>query len=472
MYAARLLILNTSRKMMRQLFILCLFLMCAGCSPAHTQLAGRIVNYHGEVVRICLEGQAERRDTLKVDSLGNFAFVPRTTEGQIYEISVKDHNPWIPVYIAGGDQVGVELTLQPDKQVTATFSGDRLAENRYLQAYNAVTNSRKWYSPEMSSLSFKAYREKVEEMKHDLQQQLEQVKDAGLCGQWAVRQHLMLQEQLAAYYWRNAYQRGEEEAPEDADYVAFVQSLDLDNPEECNSEILRNVISWTLAQDKEADQKEHDVLYLNTLDRLVSNPEIKNREATAYVLGKFQFFSGMGLDGMMERYNAICTNDSLRQAVNAEFAEYMRAYGNLMPGKVAPDFEMSDVNGKKCRLSDLKGKYLFIDFWATWCAPCREEIPHMAKLQEHFAGDSRIALVSISVDANVKTWKKFLEKEQPAWAQYVVDAENNAILDKEYRIFGIPHFTLLDPEGRFVQYSFSRPSFPGCLEEIERIIGK
>ena len=457
---------------MRQLFILCLFSMCAGCSPAHTQLAGRIANYHGEVVRICLEGQAERRDTLKVDSLGNFVFVPQTQEqGQIYEISVKDHNPWIPVYIAGGDQVGVELTLQSDKQVTATFSGDRLAENRYLQAYNAVTNSRKWYSPEISSLSFKAYREKVEKMKHDLQQQLEQVKDAGLCGQWAVRQHLMLQEQLAAYYWRNAYQRGEE-APEDADYVAFVQSLDLDNPEECNSEILRNVISWTLAQDKEADQKEHDVLYLNTLDRLVSNPEIKNREATAHVMGKFQFFSGMGLDGMMERYNAICTNDSLRQAVNAEFAEYMRAYGNLMPGKVAPDFEMSDVNGKKCRLSDLKGKYLFIDFWATWCAPCREEIPHMAKLQEHFAGDSRIALVSISVDANVKTWKKFLEKEQPAWAQYVVDAENNAILDKEYRIFGIPHFTLLDPEGRFVQYSFSRPSFPGCLEEIERIIGK
>ena len=470
MYAARLLILNTSRKMMRQLFILCLFLMCAGCSPAHTQLAGRIVNYHGEVVRICLEGQAERRDTLKVDSLGNFAFVPRTTEGQIYEISVKDHNPWIPVYIAGGDQVGVELTLQPDKQVTATFSGDRLAENRYLQAYNAVTNSRKWYSPEMSSLSFKAYREKVEEMKHDLQQQLEQVKDAGLCGQWAVRQHLMLQEQLAAYYWRNAYQRGEEEAPEDADYVAFVQSLDLDNPEECNSEILRNVISWTLAQDKEADQKEHDVLYLNTLDRLVSNPEIKNREATAYVLGKFQFFSGMGLDGMMERYNAICTNDSLRQAVNAEFAEYMRAYGNLMPGKVAPDFEMSDVNGKKCRLSDLKGKYLFIDFWATWCAPCREEIPHMAKLQEHFANDKRIKLISISWDYTQEVWLDYLKKRPATWAQYIVDKKNMDFMKKEYRMTFIPRFLLLDPEGRIISIEFARPSDPECVQILEEII--
>ena len=455
---------------MKLLFILCLFSMCAGCRPAHTQLTGHIANYHGEVVRICPEGQAERRDTLAVDSLGNFTFVPRTAEGQIYEISVKDHNPWIPVYMVGGDQVGVELTLQPDKQITATFSGDRLAENEYLQAYNAIINSREWYSPEISSLPFKAYRGKVEGMKQDLQEQLEQVKDAGLRGQWAVRQHLMLQEQLAAYYWRNAYRYGEEEAPEDADYVAFMQSIDLNDPAECNSEILRNVISWTLSQDKDAAPKDYDVLFLNTLDRLVSNPEIKNREATAYVMGQFQFFSGMGLDGMMERYNAICTDDSLRQAVNVEFAEYMRVYGNLMPGKMAPDFEMTDVNGKKCRLSDLKGKYLFIDFWATWCAPCREEIPHMAKLQEHFAGDSRIALVSISVDANVKTWKKFLEKEQPAWVQYVVDAENNAILDKEYRIFGIPHFTLLDPEGRFVQYSFARPSFPGCLEEIERII--
>ena len=455
---------------MKLLFILCLFSMCAGCRPAHIELKGHISNYHGEVVRICPEGQAERRDTLKVDSLGNFVFVPQTQEqGQIYEISVKDHNPWMPVYIAGGDQVGVELTLQPDKQVTATFSGDRLAENRYLQAYNAVTNSREWYSPEISSLPFKAYREEVKKMEQDLQQQLGEVKDAGLREQWAVRQHLMLQEQLTAYDWRNAYRHGEEEVPEDADYVAFVQSLDLNNPEECSSGMLQDVISWTLAQDKEAAQKDYDVLFLNTLDRLVSNPEIKNREATAYMLEKFYFFSG-SLDVAIERYNAICTDDSLLQAVNAEFAEYMRAYGNLMPGKMAPDFEMTDVNGKKCRLSDLKGKYLFIDFWATWCAPCREEIPHMAKLQEHFAGDSRIALVSISVDANVKTWKKFLEKEQPAWAQYVVDAENNAILDKEYRIFGIPHFTLLDPEGCFVQYSFARPSFPGCLEEIEQII--
>ena len=92
----------------------------------------------------------------------------------------------------------------------------------------------------------------------------------------------------------------------------------------------------------------------------------------------------------------------------------------------------------------------------------------MARLQEHFANDARIALISISVDANVKTWKDFLLKDKPTWAQYVVDAENNAILDKEYRIFGIPHFMLLDPEGRFVAYSFDRPSSPMCADSIEK----
>ena len=138
-----------------------------------------------------------------------------------------------------------------------------------------------------------------------------------------------------------------------------------------------------------------------------------------------------------------------------------------MPGKPAPDFEMTDMTGKKCRLSDLRGKYLYIDVWATWCSPCREEIPYMARLYEHFAKDKRIALVSISVDSNVKTWEQFIEREKPAWAQYVVDRKTNAFLDKEYRIYGIPHFMLIDPEGRFIAYSFSRPSEPDCAALIE-----
>lgn len=96
----------------------------------------------------------------------------------------------------------------------------------------------------------------------------------------------------------------------------------------------------------------------------------------------------------------------------------------------------------------------------------------MAKLQEYFAGNDRITLVSISVDANQKTWRNFLKQEQPTWAQYVVDRKNNAFLEKEYRIYGIPHFMLLDPDERFIAYSFTRPSDPECAKMVETYLNR
>ena len=362
---------------MRNLFIILLLVVCSGCRPGQTVLKGHIGNYHGEVVRICAEGQSDRRDTLVVDTLGNFIFSPANGVWSIYEISVKDHSPWVPVYIGAGDQVEMKLVLQQDKRIDVTFSGDRPAENAYLWAY----------------------------------------------------------------------------------------CEDLNDPRQANERIVESVIGWylTLEPDKEEN---YQIAYLETLERKVTDRTIVDKQATRSVTGLFRHYSG-NLDDVMAVYNRICSNDSLREAVNDEYKEYVRAFGNLMPGKPAPDFEMTDMTGKKCRLSDLRGKYLYIDVWATWCSPCREEIPYMARLYEHFAKDKRIALVSISVDSNVKTWEQFIEREKPAWAQYVVDRKTNAFLDKEYRIYGIPHFMLIDPEGRFIAYSFSRPSEPDCAALIE-----
>ena len=435
-------------------------------------LKGHIVNYHGEVVRICTDGNAYQRDTLKVDSLGNFVFLPAERQGGIYEISVKDHMPWISVYLGEGDRSEVRLTLTADKKVESSFSGDRVTENEYLKAYDGVENSRAWYAPEMEGLSFEAYRALVEEKEQHLQELLDKVEDVDVKAQLAARQHLMFQRQLVYYSWRCRSGQAAGETAPDEDFAAYIGSIDVNSPKECDDDILGVIVGQKLDEQGFTGEGDYMVAYLDVLDRLVTNPEVKNRHATGQLMRQFQYFSGNSFGAAVERYNALCTDDSLKVRVNAEYAEYERVYGNLMPGKPAPDFEMMDVDGNKCRLSDLKGKYVFVDFLATWCAPCREEIPHMAKLQEHFANDARIALISISVDANVKTWKDFLAKEKPAWAQYVVDAENNGILDKEYRIFGIPHFMLLDPEGRFVSYAFTRPSDPRCAELIEQAMNQ
>ena len=445
---------------MRNLFIILLLVVCSGCRPGQTVLKGHIGNYHGEVVRICAEGQSDRRDTLVVDTLGNFIFSPANGVWSIYEISVKDHSPWVPVYIGAGDQVEMKLVLQQDKRIDVTFSGDRPAENAYLWAYCEAKNRRFWNDPEVKGISFRSYEDKIEAMRKAFQEKLDKVKDEVTREKLAVKQHLMLQEHLLNYNWLQ-----DEDRTPNADYAFFVKSIDLNDPRQANERIVESVIGWylTLEPDKEEN---YQIAYLETLERKVTDRTIVDKQATRSVTGLFRHYSG-NLDDVMAVYNRICSNDSLREAVNDEYKEYVRAFGNLMPGKPAPDFEMTDMTGKKCRLSDLRGKYLYIDVWATWCSPCREEIPYMARLYEHFAKDKRIALVSISVDSNVKTWEQFIEREKPAWAQYVVDRKTNAFLDKEYRIYGIPHFMLIDPEGRFIAYSFSRPSEPDCAALIE-----
>ena len=446
---------------MRNLFILLILAVCSGCQPGQTVLQGHIENYHGEVVRICPEGKAEQRDTLKVDSLGNFIFTPKTGENLIYEISVKDHQPWVPVYVAQGDEVKITLSLQKDKRIETTFAGNRLAENAYLWAHCEAKNTRFWNIPELKNASFQEFRTRIDDMRQGLQKMLDKVKDTALQEKLEVKQHLMLQEHLLNYAWL----RGDRQMP-DTGYTTFVTSIDLNDPRQADERTIENVIGWYMNQQPMDEKGNYLIAYLEMLERKVSNQEVIDRQATRLVTAQFRHFAG-NLDDVMSVYNQMCRDDSLRHTVNDEYKEYMRAFGNLLPGKPAPDFEITDTAGKKCRLSDLRGKYLYIDIWATWCAPCREEIPHMARLHEHFAKDKRIALVSISVDSNVKTWKQFIEREKPAWAQYVVDRKTNAFLDKEYRIYGIPHFMLIDPEGRFVKYTFCRPSDPECASLIE-----
>ena len=455
-YAEKWSILNINHKKLRNLFILFLLAVCSGCHPGQTVLKGHIENYCGQVVRICSERQVERRDTLRVDSLGHFACT--LADAGIYEISVKDHMPWVPVYVGQGDRVKVKLALRDDKQIDAQFSGDRTAENTYLWAYCEAKNRKFWNRTDLQGVAFSGFQVEIEGMRKALQPLLEQVKDKKVREELAVRQHLMLREHLLNYAW---LQGGEKEP--DADYEAFAASINL---KEANERILGSVIGWYLSKAPVNREEHYLVIYLKVLAEKVTNQQMLDEHATQQVRSPLRYFSG-NLDDVFAEYNRIVKNDSLRQAVNAEYAEYLRAFDNLMPGKVAPDFEMVDVAGNKCRLSDLRGKYLFIDFWATWCAPCREEIPHMAELQKHFAKDKRIALISISVDANRNVWKKFLEKDQPAWKQYNVDKKTNEFLDKEYRIYGIPHFMLLDPESRFINYSFTRPSDPDCASMIE-----
>lgn len=122
------------------------------------------------------------------------------------------------------------------------------------------------------------------------------------------------------------------------------------------------------------------------------------------------------------------------------------------PILIAPD-------GSKCKLSELLGKtVVYIDIWATWCGPCCREIPHMDKLVERFKGNDAITFVSISRDDNRQAWLKKLERDNPAWPQYIFDKSSGDEFMNAMSISGIPRFLLIGKDGKFIAIDAARPS--------------
>jgi peroxiredoxin len=119
-------------------------------------------------------------------------------------------------------------------------------------------------------------------------------------------------------------------------------------------------------------------------------------------------------------------------------------------GVVAPDFEATTLNGKPFKLSDLRGKLVFLDFWATWCAPCVAELPNVKKIHEKFAARG-LTVVSISFDRDAETARKFAADKQMNWAQVWAEKADKGPIADLYGVGGIPATFLIGPDGKVVE---------------------
>ncbi len=134
-------------------------------------------------------------------------------------------------------------------------------------------------------------------------------------------------------------------------------------------------------------------------------------------------------------------------------------------GSSSPSFDYENFKGGKTSLSDLKGKYVYLDIWATWCGPCIMEIPALKELENQYE-DKNIEFVSISIDQqrDYEKWKKMIVEKDLGGIQLFADNNWNSEFVKNYKINGIPRFILLDPDGNIVSPDAPRPSDPKLVE--------
>lgn len=162
------------------------------------------------------------------------------------------------------------------------------------------------------------------------------------------------------------------------------------------------------------------------------------------------------------------------KASRSEKAEVEQTYRRQLDygdNGMAPDFEYADVNGKKIKLSDLRGKYVYIDIWATWCGPCKAQIPFLAKLEGDYHSKN-IQFLSISIDEQKdrSKWADFVKKEQLGGIQVIADRAFQSEFVQKFNINAIPRFILIDPSGKIISANAKRPSDPELRKQLSTLL--
>lgn len=139
---------------------------------------------------------------------------------------------------------------------------------------------------------------------------------------------------------------------------------------------------------------------------------------------------------------------------------------------VAPNFTLSDVDGNKVSLSDFKGKVVYIDFWATWCGACVEEIPYSKRLNETFKGNPNIVFVNISFDQDINKWKKKVKSKKLLGVQLISPEGSSSLVMRDYNVRYIPMFVLIGKDGKIIDAQTKKPSDEGTVEYLNKVLAK
>lgn len=218
--------------------------------------------------------------------------------------------------------------------------------------------------------------------------------------------------------------------------------------------------------------KEQELIDFETLTAIEDMETLENTmDAIKIELSAF-YTSNKAIDTMITN-GAVKTLEPMLNSYKRYIGQSIALKQELPKGSASPTFtNYENVDGTKTSLEDLKGKYVYVDVWATWCGPCKAEIPSLKAIEKEYHGKN-IQFVSLSVDdgrgykADSKEaaadlakegWKKMIAEKELGGIQIIAPEGWQSDFIQNYKISGIPRFILIDPEGNIVTPDAPRPS--------------
>ncbi|MEL1246218.1 TlpA disulfide reductase family protein [Flavobacterium sp. DGU11] len=200
-----------------------------------------------------------------------------------------------------------------------------------------------------------------------------------------------------------------------------------------------------------------------------SNDKTNLTRITSYVMNKLR--TDLTNEGFSRNFRKVMDSQLIMEKSRLEKIINQTVAFRDIKGKPSPEFDCENHKGGTTSLEDLKGKYVYIDVWTTWCGPCLQEIPNLQKLVQAYRGKN-IEFVSLSIDAKKDhdKWKKMVTDRSLGGIQLFSGKGFESSFVRRYSIESIPRFILIDPSGNIVDAEAKRPGDPALREQLDKLL--
>ncbi len=455
--------------MKKLLFLLAIIsiVACTAKDPVkESTLSGTVQNI-GDTPLMLFLGQES--DTILINEDGSFSITKELEKASGFLLRIGRN--YSQVFLAPGLNLTANFNAE-DLAGTIEFEGDLALESKYLQEFRTLNNDLSSGMADLFLAEPEEYREgvlKIRTAKEDFLNNYTET-NAGLNEAFIANQKLDYE--FSYYYALSSYEPAHnyyakiEKTLLPDDWYSFEDDIVIDNPDYLDLPVAVRVVSNIISKNIEKDGGPGEdawgtpELLGAQFDWIIAN--IKNQDVVNYFLDEnltsILDYSG---PGGIEKYIDLYFEKSTDLESIDVIKEKVEVWAPISAGNEAPAFTLPDIDGNEVSLSDFAGKYVYIDFWATWCGPCKIEIPVLEELAVKYA-DKNIEIMSISVDKDKQAWIDMVTRDKPQWLQ-LHDGIN---MNDDYLVKFIPSFVLIDREGKILQARAPRPSSGEVLEDL------